>query len=61
MKRIVNCYVRKIIDEKVENKKHDTPTMAIRNAGASADMKVFTLNKPSAKLKSECLEIPHYA
>jgi hypothetical protein len=35
--------------------------MAIRNAGESADMKVITLNKPSAKLKGNCLEIPHYA
>ncbi len=35
--------------------------MAIRNAGESADMKVITLNKRSAKLKVKCLEIPHYA
>lgn len=35
--------------------------MAIRNAGGSADMKVITLNKPSAKLKGKCPEIPHYA
>lgn len=35
--------------------------MAIRNAGGSADMKVITLNKLSAKLKGECNEIPHYA
>ena len=42
-------------------KKYDRTTMAIRNAGESADMKVFTLNKPSAKLKGKCLEIPHYA
>jgi hypothetical protein len=41
--------------------KHDCPTMAIRNAGESADMKVITLNKLSAKLKGKCLEIPHYA
>jgi len=33
--------------------------MAIRNAGLSADMKVITLNKLSAKLKGKCLEIPH--
>ena len=44
-----------------KNKKYDCPTMAIRNAGESADMKVITLNKLSAKLKGECLEIPHYA
>lgn len=41
--------------------KNETPTMAIRNAGGSADMKVITLNKLSAKLKGKCLEIPHYA
>ena len=42
-------------------KKYDCPTMAIRNAGESAEMKVITLNKLSAKLKGKCLEIPHYA
>ena len=36
-------------------------TMAIRNAGGSADMEVITSNKLSAKLKGMCLEIPHYA
>jgi len=41
--------------------KHDCPTMAIRNAGESADMKVITLNKLTAKRKVKCLEIPHYA
>lgn len=35
--------------------------MAIRNAGESAEMKVITLNKPTAKRKMKCLEIPHYA
>jgi len=42
-------------------KKYDRTTMAIRNAGFSADIKVITLNKLSAKLKGKCLEIPHYA
>jgi hypothetical protein len=42
-------------------KKYDRTTMAIRNAGESADMKVITLNKLSAKSKGKCLEIPHYA
>ena len=42
-------------------KKYDCPTMAIRNAGESANMKVITLNKLSAKRKVKCLEIPHYA
>lgn len=36
-------------------------TMAIRNAGESANMKVITLNKLIAKRKVKCLEIPHYA
>ena len=45
----------------VKNKKYDRTTMAIRNAGESADMKVITLNKLTAKRKVKCLEIPHYA
>ncbi len=44
-----------------ENKKYDRTTMAIRNAGLSAGIKVITLNKSSAKLKGKCLEIPHSA
>lgn len=47
--------------ENKKNKKHDAPTMAIRNAGLNANMKVITLNKLNAKLKGICLEIPHYA
>jgi len=42
------------------NKKRCT-TLAIRNAGESADMKVITLNKLTIKRKVKCLEIPHYA
>jgi hypothetical protein len=42
-------------------KKYDCPTMAIRNAGESADMKVITFNKLTAKRKVRFLEIPHYA
>jgi hypothetical protein len=42
-------------------KKYDRTTMAIRNAGLSAEMKVIALNKLSAKLKGKCVEIPHYA
>lgn len=42
-------------------KKYDCPTMAIRNAGESADMKAITLYKLTAKRKVKCLEIPHYA
>ncbi len=44
-----------------EKEKYDCPTMAIRNAGESADMKVITLNKLTAKRKVKCFEIPHYA
>ena len=44
-----------------KKKKYDCPTMAIRNAGESADMKVITLNKLTAKRKVKCLEVPHYA
>ena len=47
--------------DKRPKKKYDRTTMAIRNAGESADMKVFTLNKLTTKRKVKCLEIPHYA
>ena len=42
-------------------KKGQHTTLAIRNAGKSADMKVITLNKLTAKRKVKCLENPHYA
>jgi len=42
-------------------KKHESTTMAIRNAGESADIKVITLNKLFGKRIVKCLEIPHYA
>ena len=41
--------------------KHDCTTMAIRNAGESADMKVITLNKPYGRRTVKRLKIPHYA
>lgn len=44
-----------------KKRKHDCTTLYKRNAGESADKKVITLNKLSAKLKGKCLEIPHYA
>ena len=44
-----------------KRKQHESTTLAIRNAGESADMKVITPNKLTAKLKVKCLEIPHYA
>lgn len=42
-------------------KKYDCPTMAIRNACESADIKAITFNKSTAKRKVKCFEIPHYA
>lgn len=39
----------------MRKKNNERPTLAIRNAGLSADMKVITLNKLSAKLKGKCL------
>ena len=42
-------------------KKHGHTTMAIRNAGESAEIKVITLNKPIGRQTVKCLEIPHYA
>ncbi len=44
-----------------EKIKHESTTMAIRNAGESADMKVITFNKHIGKRTVKCLEIPHYA
>jgi hypothetical protein len=44
-----------------KKRKHDCTTMAIRNAGESAEFKVITLNKFFGKRKVKCLEIPHYA
>ena len=41
--------------------KYDCPTMPIRNAVESADMKVITLNKLFGKRTVKCFEIPHYA
>ena len=42
-------------------KKYDRTTMAIRNAGESADIKVITLNKLFGRRTVNCLENPHYA
>ncbi len=42
-------------------KKYDCPTLAIRNAGESADMKVITLNKLTVKRKSKCFEIAYFS
>lgn len=45
----------------MRKKNNERPTMAIRNAGEGAEMKVITLNKQTAKRKVKCLENPHYA
>ena len=42
-------------------KNTERTTMAIRNAGESADMKVITINELIGKRKVKCLENPHYA
>lgn len=47
--------------DRQKNKKYDRTTLAIRNAGESADIKLFTLNKLFGKWTVKCLEIPHYA
>ena len=44
-----------------KKKKYGRTTMATRNAGESADMKVITLNKFLGKRTVKCLEILHYA
>ena len=46
---------------RLKNKKYDRTTLAIRNAGESADMKEITLNKLYGKRTVKCPEIPHYA
>jgi hypothetical protein len=42
-------------------KNNEGTTMAIRNAGESAKMKVSKINKQIGNRKVKCLEIPHYA
>ena len=58
--KIAKEYVFANADRKTEKRKHIPPTMGIRNAGESADMKVITLNKLTAKRKVKCLENPQY-
>lgn len=58
--KIAKEYVFANADRRTK-KKYDCPTMAIRNAGESAEMKVITLNKQTAKRKVKSLENPHYA
>jgi uncharacterized membrane protein len=47
--------------DRQEKIKYDRTTMAIRNAGESADMKAITLNKLFGKRTVKRLENPHYA
>ena len=44
-----------------KRKKHESTTLAIRNASESADIKVITLNKLYGKRTVKYPEIPHYA
>ena len=56
-----NPSLQKSMPLPTQKKESQRTTLAIRNAGLSADIKVITLNKVSAKLKGKCFEIPHYA
>ena len=56
--RLQRAFTPTLTDKK--EKKRGT-TMAIRNAGESADMKVITLNKLHGRRTMKCLENPHYA
>lgn len=44
-----------------KRKKHESTTLAIRNPGESANMKVIILNKIYGMRKVKCLLILHYA
>ena len=44
-----------------KKRKYDCTTLAIRNAGESADMKVIILNKLFSSRTVKCIEIPDYA
>jgi len=58
--KIAKEYVFANADRRTK-KKYDRTTMAIRNAGESAETKIITFNKLSAKRTVKCLENPHYA
>ncbi|GAB4161061.1 MAG: hypothetical protein Tsb0033_17950 [Winogradskyella sp.] len=58
--KIAKEYVFANADRRTK-KKYDCPTMAIRNAGESANMKVITLNKLYGRRTMKYLKIPHYA
>lgn len=61
-KRKIQAWQRVCLSNRTDEKaKYDCPTMAIRNAGFSANLKIGTLNKLTAKRKVKCLEIPHYS
>ncbi len=58
--KIAKEYVFANADRRAK-RKYDRTTMAIRNAGEIADMKVISLSKLFDKRTVKCLEIPHYA
>ena len=44
-----------------QKRKHDCTTMAIRNAGFGAKLKVIAINKICSRLKGLWVQIPHSA
>ena len=58
--KIAKEYVFANADRRAK-KNNEGTTLAIRNAGESANMKVITLNKLITKRKEKCLETPHYS
>ena len=54
-------YWNRITVEYLRKNKKPQLTLAIRNAGKSADMKVNTFNKHFCWRTVKCIEIPHYA
>ena len=43
------------------NRKHESITKAIRNAGKVLNMKIIDINKMCGKLKINRFKVPHYA
>lgn len=49
------------LEKNENNEKHESTTLAIRNAGERTDIKVITFNKLFGRRTVNCLENPHYA
>jgi hypothetical protein len=56
-----NPSLQKSMPLPTRKKESQRTTLAIRNAGEGADIKVITLNKLYGRLTVKRLEIPHYA